>query len=1118
MNSPYLRILQLLKYRKNSDHTSIGEWRDVCHTKRIIAAFKGHCSLEIEDIECRKDVFMKKTSPIPQPKTFGPLGNLPLIDKDRPTLSLSKLADEYGPIFQLNTPAGTTIIVSGHELVEEICDESRFDKSIEGALEKVRAFSGDGLFTSWTHEPNWRKAHNILMPTFSQRAMKEYHSMMVDIAVQLIQKWARLNPNEAVDVPGDMTRLTLDTIGLCGFNYRFNSYYRETPHPFINSMVRALDEAMHQMQRLDFQDKLMVRTKRQFHHDIQTMFSLVDSIIAERKADGDQDEKDLLARMLNVEDPETGEKLDDENIRFQIITFLIAGHETTSGLLSFAIYFLLKNPDKMKKAYEEVDQVLTGPTPTYKQVLQLSYIRMILNESLRLWPTAPAFSLYAKEDTVIGGKYPITTKDRISVLIPQLHRDKEAWGENAEEFHPERFENPDQVPHHAYKPFGNGQRACIGMQFALHEATLVLGMILQYFKLIDHTNYELDIKQTLTLKPGDFKIRVQSRNQEAMNSAVLTSDEKAPDDQKEKPDTKSASIVGVNNRPLLVLYGSDTGTAEGVARELADTASMHGVRTEVAALNDQIGKLPKEGAVLIVTSSYNGKPPSNAGQFVQWLEEIKPGELTGVQYAVFGCGDHNWASTYQDVPRYIDEQLAQKGAARFSARGEGDVSGDFEGQLDQWKQTMWSDAMNAFGLKLNENAEKERSTLSLEFVRGLGGSPLARSYEAVHASVTENRELQSADSDRSTRHIEIALPPGVTYQEGDHLGVLPSNSQEKVNRILRRFGLKGNDQVTLTASGRSAAHLPLDRPVSLHDLLSYSVDVQEAATRAQIRELAAFTVCPPHKRELEDLAEEGVYQEKILQKRISMLDLLEKYEACEMPFERFLELLRPLKPRYYSISSSPRVNPEQAAITVGVVRSPAWSGHGEYRGVASNYLADRTPGDDIDMFVRTPESRFQLPEDPEKPIIMVGPGTGVAPFRGFLQARAALKQEGKTLGEAHLYFGCRNDNDFIYRGELEAYEKEGIVTLHTAFSRKEGIPKTYVQHLMAENAEELISILDQGGHLYVCGDGSKMAPDVETTLQKAYQSVHGVGEQEAQKWLGNLQTNGMYAKDVWAGI
>ncbi len=149
---------------------------------------------------------------------------------------------------------------------------------------------------------------------------------------------------------------------------------------------------------------------------------------------------------------------------------------------------------------------------------------------------------------------------------------------------------------------------------------------------------------------------------------------------------------------------------------------------------------------------------------------------------------------------------------------------------------------------------------------------------------------------------------------------------------------------------------------------------------------------------------------------------------------------------------------------------------------------------------------------------MVGPGTGVAPFRGFLQARAALKREGKALGEAHLYFGCRNDHDFIYRDELEQFEKDGIVTVHTAFSRKEGMPKTYVQHLMADHAETLISILDRGGRLYVCGDGSKMAPDVEAGLQKAYQSVHGTGEEEAQNWLKHLQDTGIYAKDVWSGV
>ncbi len=435
-----------------------------------------------------------------------------------------------------------------------------------------------------------------------------------------------------------------------------------------------------------------------------------------------------------------------------------------------------------------------------------------------------------------------------------------------------------------------------------------------------------------------------------------------------------------------------------MARELADTAGMHGVRTETAPLNDRIGKLPKEGALLIITSSYNGKPPSNAGQFVQWLEEVKPGELEGVRYAVFGCGDHNWAATYQAVPRLIDEKLAEKGAERFSSRGEGDVSGDFEGKLDEWKKSMWTDAMKAFGLKLNENAEKERSALGLQFVSGLGGSPLAQTYEAVYASVAENRELQAPESGRSTRHIEITLPKEAAYHEGDHLGVLPVNSKEQVSRVLRRFNLNGNDQVLLTASGQSAAHLPLDRPVRLHDLLSSCVELQEAASRAQIREMAAYTVCPPHKRELEDFLEEGVYQEQILTLRVSMLDLLEKYEACELPFERFLELLRPLKPRYYSISSSPRKHPGQASITVGVVRGPARSGFGEYRGVASNYLADRGPEDGIVMFVRTPETRFRLPEDPEKPIIMVGPGTGVAPFRGFLQAQGGVKKRRKRAG------------------------------------------------------------------------------------------------------------------------
>lgn len=295
---------------------------------------------------------MQQTSIIPKPKTYGPLKNIPHIKKGELSQTFWRLADELGPIFQFEFSKATSIFVSSHELAKEVFDERRFDKFIGSSLNKVRTFSGDGLFTSWTEEPNWRKAHHILMPAFSQQAMKGYHEMMLDIATQLVQKWQRTGRDEEIEVAEDMTKLTLDTIGLCGFDFRFNSFYKENQHPFIESMLNGLNEAMDQASRLPVADKLMIKRRKEFEQDVDFMKQLVDDIIQERKKQ-DKTGNDLLSLMLHAKDPETGERLSDENIRYQIITFLIAGHETTSGLLSFAIYFLLKNPDKLKKPYKK---------------------------------------------------------------------------------------------------------------------------------------------------------------------------------------------------------------------------------------------------------------------------------------------------------------------------------------------------------------------------------------------------------------------------------------------------------------------------------------------------------------------------------------------------------------------------------------------------------------------------------------------------------------------------------------------------------------------------------------------------------------------------------------------
>ncbi|MBE7123999.1 bifunctional cytochrome P450/NADPH--P450 reductase [Bacillus cereus] len=1048
-----------------------------------------------------------ETKEIPQPKIEGALGNLSLLNKEKPIQSLMKIGDQMGEIFKFELPSRVTRYVSSQRLVKEVCDESRFDKNISQALKNVRSFTGDGLFTSGSYEKNWKKAHNILLPSFSQQAMKGYHAMMVDIAMQLIQKWERLNADEHIDVPEDMTRLTLDTIGLCGFNYRFNSFYRDQTHPFIMSMVRALDESMSQLQRVNPNDPSYKEKKLQFQKDIQYMNELVDKMIADRKISGEQGD-DLLAHMLNGKDPETGEILDDENIRYQMITFLIAGHETTSGLLSFALYFLVKNPHILHKATEEAARVFVDPVPTYRQVKQLKYITMVLNESLRLWPTAPAFSLYPKEDTVLGGEYSLKQGEEITVLIPQLHRDKTIWGEDVEEFRPERFENPSTIPLHAFKPFGNGQRACIGQQFALHEAILVLGLMLKHFDFYDHKNYELDIKETLTLKPEGFTVKAVSKK--IPLGGIPTPYREQPEKNVRK------AIDNAHNTPLLVLYGSNMGTAEGIARDLVDIALSKGFSAQAAPLDSHAGNLPKQGALLIISASYNGNPPDNAKKFVEWLEKASEHEVKGVHYAVFGCGDKNWTSTYQKVPFFIDEQLATKGAERLTERGEGDASDDFEEAYEEWREQLWNELADYFKIDMGGN-ETSAYTLSFEFVGSEAETTLAKMYPTFTTKVVENKELQQPCSARSTRHLEICLPNHITYKEGDHLGVVPRNYPDLVNRVLNRFQLNGSNYIRLTSDNTKLVHLPLNRTVLINELLQF-VELQEPVTRNQLRAMAAKTVCPPHKRELEALLEKKVYKEQVLSKRLTMLELLEKYPACEMEFGEFIELLPALRPRYYSISSSPRVNDQKLSITVSVVEDNAWSGNGKYRGIASTYLAQLEEGDSITCFISNSQSGFELPENPKTPIIMVGPGTGIAPFRGFLQARKAMKVNGQSLGEAHVYFGCRSiKEDYLYQEELEQAQEEGIVTLHTAFSRMDDQPKTYVQHLMKQDGEKLVELLSQGAYFYICGDGRKMAPDVENTLVKSYANIHNVSEQEACEWLQQLEEKLYYAKDVWAG-
>jgi len=242
--------------------------------------------------------------PIPRPDGVPFLGNVFSVDSEAPLQNLMVHAKEQGPLYWLNMMGTPIMIASGPEIVKELCDETRFDKTVRGPLRRVRAIGGDGLFTGDTKDPNWSKAHNILMPTFAQKAMEDYLPMMADIAEQLMLKWERLNVDEEIDVVRDMTGLALDTIGLCGFDFRFNSFYREDFHPFIDALTRTLETCM-TFKGIPGEKITMGGRIRQMDKDVAYMNELVDDIISDRRRKGGK-QKDLLNFMLAGTDPKTG--------------------------------------------------------------------------------------------------------------------------------------------------------------------------------------------------------------------------------------------------------------------------------------------------------------------------------------------------------------------------------------------------------------------------------------------------------------------------------------------------------------------------------------------------------------------------------------------------------------------------------------------------------------------------------------------------------------------------------------------------------------------------------------------------------------------------------------------
>ncbi|CAI6257368.1 unnamed protein product [Periconia digitata] len=1065
---------------------------------------------------------MTEYEPIPGPPGLPILGNIGDIDPANPMLSFSRLTDTYGPIWKFNV-RGDRVVIASQALMREVADESRFKKIVAAALGQVRNGTHDGLFTAYgPEEKNWGIAHRVLLPALGPLAIRNMFNEMHDIASQLVMKWARQGSDTRIHVTNDFTRLTLDTLALCAMDYRFNSYYSEQMHPFVEAMADFLKVSGDRARR-DGITQLFYRTETaQYWENIELMRKTSESVITKRKQNPTE-KKDLLNAMLNGVDAKTGEKMSESSIIDNMITFLIAGHETTSGLLSFVFYFLLKNPQAYKKAQDEVDQVIGKGAITVDHLTKIPYINAVLREALRLQPTAPSIGLQAKEDSVLGGKYEVKAGVPILCLLAKLHRDPVVWGEDAEEFRPERmldeeFERRNKEYPDNWKPFGSGMRGCIGRPFAWQEALLVVAMLLQNFNFtLDDPAYQLHIKQTLTIKPDEFYMRASLRDHMSattLERALASASLDEPTGQTQTTTSKKTA----QGKPLAVYYGSNSGTCEALANRIASDAGNHGfTAVTIDVLDKAKENLPTDKAVAIVTASYEGQPADNAAHFFTWLDGLKGSELDKVTYAVFGCGHRDWATTFHKVPKAIDEIMAARGADRLVEIGTADASqGDIFTDFEAWEdKVFWPAMKERYGI-----SDAVDGVFEATFDVDVSTPRSTMLRQDVQEAKVEAVEVLSAPDVSEKRHIEISLPSGMQYSAGDYLAILPINPKENVARAMRHFGLAWDSALTITSS--SPTTLPSNAPCPASDIFGAFVELAQPATKRDLTSLIGATSDEPTKKELTHLRDEALGPE-ITEKRVSVLDLLERFPTVQLPLKTFLQLLPPMRVRQYSISSSPLWNPSNVTLTYAVVDQPAYSGQGRFVGVASSYLSSLAPGDKLHVSVRSSHQAFHLPKDAKNvPVIMVASGTGLAPFRGFIQERAAQLAAGRPLAPAMLFYGCHGPNsDLLYADQLQRWADMGAVSLRPAFSRapEESEGCKYVQDRVYHDRVEAKALFDAGAKLFVCGSGEVGKGVEEVCLRIARESKierdgGEVDEEKLRAWWEGLR-NERFATDVF---
>ncbi|MEM0516577.1 assimilatory sulfite reductase (NADPH) flavoprotein subunit [Pseudoalteromonas sp. YIC-827] len=536
---------------------------------------------------------------------------------------------------------------------------------------------------------------------------------------------------------------------------------------------------------------------------------------------------------------------------------------------------------------------------------------------------------------------------------------------------------------------------------------------------------------------------------------------------------------------LTILYGSQTGNAKGVATQLQAQAQARGLAVNLVSMADyKPTALKKEQFISIVVSTYGeGEPPEDAEALYEFLATKKAPKLAGVKIAVLGLGDSSYEFFCQTAKDF-EERLVKLGAEVILQRADLDV--DYEDHSDAWI----NGALDAFEPDLKAQ-QTNSNVVSMPMTAGAASQ--YNKQNPFAAELVTVQKITGRDSTKDVRHIEISLEDsGIQYQPGDSLGVYFLNDETKVDKVLATLELDGETQVTLGDEALSLRDALIER---LELTQSYPGFVEKYAAVTENAELLALVA---DKAAMREYIEARQTYDVILQ------------NPAKVSAQELVDSLRKVQPRLYSIASSQAEVEDEVHLTLAVVE---FDGFGEqHLGGCSGYLGRfAEEGATIKVFTEHNDN-FRLPADDNTPVIMIGPGTGIAPFRAFLQEREARDAQGNNW----LFFGNPHfTQDFLYQTEIQGYLKSGLLTkIDVAWSRDQA-QKVYVQDRIREQGEQLFAWLEQGAHLYICGDASRMAKDVHQALIDVIKAQGGKDDESAEQYLKELRSANRYQKDVY---